>query len=179
MKFRTWPAVIGCMLSTQAVAQSVVLRPGEKVIVRIRDGQAIVQQRGPAAPMTKYDLYTAWRAETQEVPPGVKMVPPQFITDGEGPPEPLKPILGQVELTFRQVPGVKGPASQTALMIANGYNLKLRYRAVIRRNNRSVATDVCEILPTLRGIEHWPYMLDEIEISDIGLDSSVGEVRCK
>jgi hypothetical protein len=41
------------------------------------------------------------------------------------------------------------------------------YRARIGRGDRSIVTDVCQLVPEKRNIEHWPYPIDWIEISDV------------
>lgn len=55
------------------------------------------------------------------------------------------------------------------LVIENGYDRGLVYRAQIRRGDRVVPTDVCLVMPMKRGIEYWPYPVDEISFSSIRL----------
>ena len=44
-----------------------------------------------------------------------------------------------------------------------------RSRASVTRGRRTERTDVCTVLPGLRGYEHWPYSIDRIDLSDFAL----------
>ncbi len=91
--------------SSSATAQAIPLHPGETVTVDIENGTAVVEQRSPARPISKFEIYALWRAETQEIPPGVKVVPPGSVVEGEGPPAPVHPAGDQLRFTLRMVPG--------------------------------------------------------------------------
>jgi hypothetical protein len=65
-------------------------------------------------------------------------------------------------------PGGKEEESRL-LLIENGYDRGLRYRATIYRRGRSEPTDVCVVIPERRGYEHWPYPIDRIELSGLTL----------
>jgi hypothetical protein len=180
MKF-LFSAILAVVLSaSQPVAQSIPLHPGETATVRIDNGQAIVEQTAPAEPMSKFESYALWRAQTTDVPPGVEAMPPGFILKGEGPPNPPQPDGDLLRLTMRRVPGLgSGSPENTALFISNGYASTLRYRAVMRANGRSAATDVCDVAPNSPGLEHWPYVIDELDLSNLRLVSANGEIQCE
>lgn len=68
-------------------------------------------------------------------------------------------------IRFRFVPFSGG--AETVLVIENGSARSYMYKARIGRGAKSMITDVCQVVPGKRGIEHWPYQLDWIEIADV------------
>ena len=60
-------------------------------------------------------------------------------------------------------------AVETLLVLENGYDRALRYRARMIVDGRSQPTDVCTVLPRLRGYEHWPHAIERMELSDFAL----------
>jgi hypothetical protein len=85
-----------------------------------------------------------------------------------------------VQLTFRHVPALRvGAADHSSLVIANGYNYKFGYRALMRGKGRSVPTDVCEVPQKFRGVEHWPYVIDELDLSDLRLSDPATQINCE
>ena len=168
-------------LSASSVgAQTISLHPGETVTLRLVNGAAVVEQRGAAKPMTNFEIYTLWRAETQDIPPGAEAVPPTFVMNGEGPPNPPHPSGNTIQLTMRRVPGINDASSyNTALFILNGYDSALRYRAVMRSGDRSARTDVCDVSPHMLGLEEWPYSVADLDLSDLRLIEWSGTVQCQ
>lgn len=63
----------------------------------------------------------------------------------------------------------QGGGKARLLIIQNGYDRGFRYRAALQRGGRSEPTDVCTVLPGIRGYEHWPYKFDRIDLSDLRL----------
>jgi hypothetical protein len=173
-------ATLLALTAAAANAQTISLHPGETVTLRFEDGNPKFEPSAPAEPMTKYEVYALWRAETQEVPAGVKIVPPVPIMNGEGPPDPPRPTPSCVRLTMRRVPGLKpGTPENTVLFIANGYGSTFAYRAVMHVNGNSAPTDVCGVLPGVPGLEHWAYTIDQLDLSDLHLEPSSGGVTCQ
>jgi hypothetical protein len=168
-------------LSTPAaISQTIALHPAETVVVRLGNDGPIVESRGPAMAITKFEAYTLWRAETQTVVPGVKVAPPGSIFEGEGAPSPPKPAPDRLRITMRLVPGLSpGSPEQTALFIENGYASALRYRALMVGHGQSAPTDVCDVAPHLLGLENWPYALDELDLSDLALEQWSGAIQCQ
>ena len=180
MKFLVAAAAVVGQIALAPAGRTVVLHPGQSIVVRIDNGMATVEQSSAAEPMTKYEVYTLWRAESEEVPPGVKVVPPGYLVEGEGPPSPPHPSGNLIEITMRQGPGLKpGSRPNTALFITNGYASALRYSAAMIAGGRSTSTDVCSVAPHLFGLEHWPYPIDELDLSDLRLEPSDGTTRCQ
>ena len=55
------------------------------------------------------------------------------------------------------------------LLIENGYDRAFGYRATMHVRGRATPTDVCLVRPHLRGIEHWPYAIESIDLSSFRL----------
>lgn len=68
-------------------------------------------------------------------------------------------------IRFRFVPFAAG--SQSLLIVENGISQSYMYKARIGRGDRSMITDVCQLVPEKRNVEHWPYQIDWIEISEV------------
>lgn len=180
MKFIGLVIAMVASVATPANPQGVSLHPGETITVRFIGDQPRVEQSGPAGPMSKYDIYALWRAETQEIPPGSKVVPPTFIEKGEGPPDPTRPVPSVIQLTMRRVPGLTADSPQnTALVISNGYGSTFAYRATMVRDGHPKPTDVCEVPPSFPGLEHWPYPIDQLDLSDLRLEQTNGQINCE
>jgi hypothetical protein len=171
---------LAILAATTATAQTVSLHPGESVTLRFENGKPVVERTAPAPPMTKFDAYALWRAETQNVPPGVKTVPPGFIMQEEGPPDPPAITPDRVELTMRQVPGpVAGSRLHTALTIRNGYTATFEYRAAMVVQDHTGPTDVCQVPSKLPGLEHWPYPIEQLDLSDLRLAPASDRISCQ
>lgn len=57
------------------------------------------------------------------------------------------------------------------LVIENGYDRALVYRAELTRDGRRRATDVCAVRPGLRSYEYWPHRVERLRLSDFQLVS--------
>ena len=53
------------------------------------------------------------------------------------------------------------------LVIENGYDRAIAYRAQMIRGNEARPTDVCIVMPHKHGFEHWPFVIDRLEISEM------------
>jgi hypothetical protein len=179
MKFVAF-AIAAAATVVPAAAQTISVHPGETVTVRFENGNAVVEKMRQAELITKYEIYELWRAETQNLPPGARFVPPGFVTEGEGPPSPPRPSGDTLQITMRRVPAIKpGSPDNAALFLSNGYGSTLRYRAVMRSGGQSVATDVCDVPPHLLGLEHWPYPIDQLDLTDFRLVETNGTMQCQ
>lgn len=180
MKSTVIAAATLMVMSGTSAAQSVRLHPGETVTVRLENGAPILEGTAPAQPMTKFEIYALWRAETADVPAGAKTVPPGVIREGEGPPSPPHPSDDRLKITMRYVPGITpGSPENTALFIENGYGSAFRYHAQMTAHGRTIPTDVCDVAPHLSGLEHWPYSIDQLDLSDLSLQSFAGSISCQ
>jgi hypothetical protein len=179
MKFIAGGLAAIALSASIAAGQGIALRPGETLTLHIENGRPVVEQTGTPQPMSNYEMYIARRAQAQAVPPGVKVMPPGFAVAGEGPPDPPHPSGDRLQITMRRIPAIKpGWPDNTILLIENGYASKLAYRAVMHINGRSAATDVCDVPPHLLGLEHWPYVIDELDISELRLLPDNGQLQC-
>jgi len=80
------------------------------------------------------------------------------------PPDAVPP--GEVHIAFRQI----GDSDHRLLVISNGYDRALSYRAHIRVKGKDHYTDVCTVLPGIHGFEHWPYAIEAITLSELRLE---------
>ena len=165
-------------LATPAASQTVSMHAGETLVIKFDGGRAVVERIAAAEPMTKYEAYVLWRAEMEAIPPGVKTMPPAFVHEGEGPPDRPSITSGRLQLTMRRVPGPEHEG--TALFLVNGYSSASRYRAVMNAADRgSAPTDVCAVPAQFPGLEYWPFVIDQIDLSDLRLEPSDGTVQCE
>ena len=180
MKLIIAAATLLAFTGAPADAQTIALHAGETVTIRVLDGNPIVESTAPAAAITAYESYALRRAQTQDIPPGVKIIAPTFLHDGEGPPDPPRPQPGHIGLTMRRVTAVEpGMPDNTELFIQNGYGSEFAYRAQLTRSGNSRPTDVCTVPANFLGLEHWPFVIDELKLSDLRLEPPKDTVSCE
>lgn len=80
-------------------------------------------------------------------------------------PDPVVP--GQIGFAFRKI----GDSDHRLLVIANGYDRALVYRAQIRVKGEDRYTDVCMVPPGTHAFEHWPYASERILMADFHLEA--------
>lgn len=73
---------------------------------------------------------------------------------------PVEPNV--VHVKFLSIAG-----RHSLLVVENGYDRAIFYRARITSHGRSQLTDVCIVTPHYRTFEHWPYPIDRMEISEM------------
>jgi len=166
-------------LSAQG-ASPVVIQSGESLTVQFNGATAIVVERRSAGQLPTFEAWALSQMQKLPTPPGSGVLPPVAMRSNTIDPLPITP--GQVRISFRRVaaPG-EGKGSQALLTIENGYAQAFRYRALMRRGERSAPTDVCDVIPQKPGFEHWPYEIDTLELSEltlVPLDSGQ-ELRCE
>jgi hypothetical protein len=61
------------------------------------------------------------------------------------------------------------PRGQTVLVVENGYPQALTYHLDLLVRKQRKRTTVCIVTPGKRTIEHWPYKVRAMEISDVHL----------
>jgi hypothetical protein len=87
------------------------------------------------------------------------------IVTADGAPVPPAAEPGKVRFGFLMAKAT----GHTILMIENGYDRAVTYRARISRDGEMTPTDVCLVAPSVRTYEDWPYKIDKIEISQFQL----------
>jgi len=141
-----------------AWGQAIALGPGEAVTLRV--GEKSPSERGRAE-WTPYDLAVARHLVGQPVPEApVDSAEPVPRDMPEAPP--LRP--GAVRLRFLSIAG-----RHSLLIVENGYDQALVYRARMTYEGRTRPTDVCLVRPGQRGFEHWPNALERIELYQVEL----------
>ncbi len=81
-----------------------------------------------------------------------------------GLPDPVPP--NEIRVAFRQI----GESDHRLLVISNGYDRALAYRAYVHVDGKDQYTDVCTVPPGVHGFEHWPYASDRITLVDLRLE---------
>jgi hypothetical protein len=154
------------------------IEPGQMITLQIDGDDTRIVAIGAAPPMTPYEAESAQRMGALEIPAEAGPQPAVSFPKGTFANEPPKPVPGQIRLTFRRVSGQSDDHS--ILFIANGYDRSFRYRASMHLKRGHKATDVCEVLPHLTMNEHWPYAIDQLDLTDLRLEPPAGgDVRCE
>lgn len=137
---------------------------GESVLARVEGAAVQVIERTPAGALTPFEQRAAGHLGSghYDWASGPTAAPMTAHPD-DPPPAPVR--ANAVRIRFMAVPG----RNETLLVIENGYDRAFVYRALITVRGRTEATDVCLVRPGLRGIEHWPYAIERIEIYEVTL----------
>jgi hypothetical protein len=159
---RLLAAVLAIAAAAPAAAQTVTLAPEEAVTLRMdgKDGLAVAT-RGRAE-WTPFDLAVARNFLRGLYDQGVG--PNSVPTALPGMPAPPAIVPGQVRVRFLMIAG-----RQAELLLENGFDRALVYRASITLAGHTRPTDVCVVLPSNRSSEHWPDAIERIDLSDFEL----------
>lgn len=163
--------------SSTALADTLSVRAGESLRVSISDKGATVLSRESAPSLSAFEAEGLANAQALVVPPSAKTVPPVGLDQTNA--APPKIVTKQLQITFRNVPGVNAGTVHSFLTLENGYDHFVRYRAIMHRGDASRPSDVCDVLPGRTGFEHWPYKLNSVELSDFQLVDLAGGVECQ
>lgn len=152
-------AAVSFSVASPALAQGITLARGEEAVLEIDTGGIADAARGPAS-LTPFEVAVGRQFSGQKPPeaPVAEGIP---IHNGDGLPDAPVPDPGKLRFRFFQVPGT----DHSMLIVHNGYDQALVYRARITANGRTAATDVCLVMPGKSGVEHWPYAISTIEVS--------------
>lgn len=154
---------------------SIELTPGQAATLTVGGkGATRVVQRGRGG-WTPHDLAAARHLVGQPIP-DAPVPTAEALPGGTGTAEvpPVEP--GMVRLRFMSIAD-----RHMLLIVENGYGEALRYRARMTRGGNTRPTDVCIVLPVNRSYEHWPHMIDRIQLSDFALVpwSVAGQPTCE
>lgn len=146
-----------------ANAQALTIKRGETATLTVDDNGARVVERADTVP-SNFEIAGSAEAQRgdydQAVGPNVKAMG----QTGSGALAP-KPVPDKIVLRFIQTPG----KDQSMLSVQNGYGRALVYRAVMHMGKTSQPTDVCLVIPGKLGIEHWPFAIDALDLSELRL----------
>lgn len=146
---------------------TVSLEQGEAITIEVDAATnygATLVERGEAPPPEGAEL-----AMIQELASGAyddaigKTAHDVSAPEGSAPLAPIQPYA--LRLRFVTLPGT----DHSVLLIENGYDRAFGYRATMHVRGRESPTDVCLVQPHLRGIEHWPYAIESIDLSSFRL----------
>lgn len=173
MRNAIWiPAAAMMMAAAPAAAQTVTLAPGEGVSVT-SPGPAPVATRTKAS-LSPFEAAVVRQFEANLFPDAMGANSATVSGDGLPEPEPIAP--GRFVAKFMAIGGGRA----TLLVLENGYDQAIAYRARITVKGKSTPTDVCTVLPGKRGFENWPYAIEKIELSAIALEKyDGGKPRCE
>ena len=156
-------AILGAMLlaaGPPALAQeaAVSLAPGDAATIRLASSGDTVSVRRGAARWTAHDLAAARHLSGQPVPDAPVDTAQMLPGEAMPPAPPVAP--GEIRLRFHLI------ADRHAfLVIENGYDRAIVYRARMTLGDVSRPTDVCLVIPARRGYEHWPHRIDRLDLS--------------
>ncbi|WP_145960945.1 hypothetical protein [Sphingosinithalassobacter portus] len=160
--------MILALAPAQAAAQLLKLKPGEAATVRL--SPHVTATAPEAATMTPFDTFVF----SQIAPEIVDTDEGQMVTMDDA---ALMPNIapGAIRLRFLAVPG----HSDMLLIVENGYDRAVRYRARMTVGDERVDTSTCIVPGKHPGIEHWPHGISEIALSDFRLiDGDDGREPC-
>lgn len=180
MMMRLLTAAAFLTIGAQAArAETVVLTPGQEITLQIRpDGRVKAGPARPSSSMSPLEQRAFAAAVGTPVPEGATTLPPEGLQRKAGEPEQAIPAQ-RLRITFRRLAGKS--AHDSTLLIENGYDLQFRYKAAITVQGKRAFTDVCTVRPNIIGLEHWPYPIEQIEISQPTLEQPPedGGVTCE
>jgi hypothetical protein len=143
--------------------EPVTLAPEQAITLRLDESGATLARENPGrAEWTPFDLAVARYLSGMAPPKGPA---PAMVLPGDAamPPAPaVQP--GRLRLRFMSIAG-----QHSVLILENGYDRAIVFRARMTRGGETRPTDVCLVAPMRFGFEHWPDPLDRIEISDVHL----------
>ena len=161
----TWLAA-AAFLPAGAEAQ-IAIGMGETITIAVdANGQASVVERSNHPTLSEFTREAGRRIANGDYPEAVGSNYVEHTPTNLGVPEP-PPVVGSVlRITFV---APDGRPDHSFLVLENGFDGALTYRARIRVGERTAVTDVCQVPPMSRGDEHWPFHVDEIILSDFSL----------
>lgn len=163
LRFATFLAA-SALLASPALAQSqasITLEPGDAASFRLdQNGAATVSRQAGRAEWTAFDVAAARHLSGLPIPAQAVPFGTLVGADVLPTPPPIEPDM--VRVKFLSIAG-----RHSLLVIENGYDRAIIYRAQIIRGNEARPTDVCIVIPRKHGFEHWPFVIERLAISDM------------
>jgi hypothetical protein len=138
------------------------LEPEQAVVLQIEPSGDYLVTGISRAEWTPFDVAAA-RHLAGQTPPQVPQTTAEPLT-ADIMPEPPQLPPGQVAVRFMAIAG-----RHALLVVENGYDQALVYRARMSRNGQTRSTDVCVVPPRLGSYEHWPHPIERLTLSDFRL----------
>ncbi|HEX8655632.1 MAG TPA: hypothetical protein VF693_10465 [Allosphingosinicella sp.] len=144
---------------------TVTLEAGESVVVTLDDGgRPHETARGAAPRLSRFEAAAVWNLTRGVYGEAVGPESARIVAGEDG--VPVAPAIAPGAVRIKLVS--LGPDS-TLLVLENGYDRGLSYRATIAAPGEAVATDVCQVMPRRFSLEHWPYRITRLELSGFRL----------
>ena len=145
-------------------ARTISLTPGESVTFRIRpDGRLELVERAAIAeaPASQFEdmMVSAMASGLMEGKKKGKL-PPSALKHL---PERPTPPAGAIRLSMKRA-GEKS----TVLVVENGAEGMLYYRAWMSAGGREAATSVCDVAAQIPSFEHWPHRIERLDLAGFG-----------
>ncbi len=148
-------------IAAPAQAQRFAILPGSEATLASVDGDFAPVASAAAEP----DAFETWAANAFARGAMPDATGPNAAAVPKGPPAPTPPAN---RLMFRLLV-LPGEKPSTLLIVRNGFDRALVYRAEMRVKGKQSPTDVCLVMPGKTGIEHWPYAIDQLVLDDLKL----------
>jgi len=163
MKLFAFLTPVLAVAATPAAGQEIPttsLAPGEAMRVQLDDGGRAGPAERHSAEWTAFDVYAARQLGGMPIPDAPVPEGTAIMTGPGGPrPAPIPP--GQVRIRLMSVAG-----RHTLLVVENGLQRAIAYRARMTREGDTRPTDVCLVMPGFPSYEYWPHLIERIELSD-------------
>lgn len=157
-------AAIGLAVAAAPVAAQTIpamtLVPGEAITVQLGNDDRAGAPERQRAEWSAFDVFAA-RHLSGITPPDAPVPVGTPLTSGPDGPRPEPTPLGQVRVRFFSI-----AERHTLLVVENGLQRAIAYRARMTRDGDTRPTDVCLVMPGLPSYEHWPHTIDRIELTD-------------
>lgn len=163
---RTWPilmSLVALVFGVPTAAQQrgeISIEPGSELSIRLnKDGAPSGRPVRQDGEWTAHDLFVA-RHYAGQMPPDEPQAFASPAPTDAGMPDPPAPTPGLLRLRFHSVAG-----RHSLLILENGYDRALTYRARMHQEGRTTPTDVCIVIPGRRNFEHWPHPVERLDLS--------------
>lgn len=146
----------------QAQTQAaIVLEPGDAYSFRVETDGTMSAGPRETADWAPIDVAAARHLSGLPIPERAVPYGTPLPDNGTIPAAP-PPRPGMIRVKFLSIAG-----RHSLLVVENGYDRAIVYRARMTRDGQTRPTDVCLIMPGQHGFEHWPHPIERLEISDV------------
>ncbi|HMI41295.1 MAG TPA: hypothetical protein VK485_08730 [Sphingomicrobium sp.] len=154
-------SIAALALANPGYAQDTIfLQPGQSAQFKLGPTERPIETLRGDAEWTAFDVERA-RHLSGLTPPEkpVDHATPIYTKDGDVAPPPIQKEI--VSTRFFSIAG-----QHSMLVVENGYEWALSYRAHMTLGGKSQLTDVCIVPPGKLSFEHWPHTIEKIELFD-------------